>query len=111
MISSIEPTGESHGLSGPGRPRALSEADAVDIWIARWLRVRRKELLHRYGCDPRRLYDIWEEARFRGSRAKAEALFRERYPTLQDRIDWGPHRRIPRRPPPELQTSLLDLLK
>src|SRR6185312_15645253 len=54
--------------------RRLSEADAIDIWIARWLRIRRKDLLLRYGCDPRRLYEIWEEKRFTGSRDKALEL-------------------------------------
>ena len=88
--------------------RPLSEADAIDIWIARWLRIRRKDLLIRYGCDPRRLYEIWEEQRFAGSRAKAMILFRERYPGLVDRIDYGRHRRIPRAIPAELQPGLFD---
>lgn len=88
--------------------RPLSEADAVDIWIARWLRIRRKDLLARYGCDPRRLYEIWEERRFIGSRDKAAELFAERHPGLIDRIDFGPHRRIPRRPPPDLQPCLFE---
>src|SRR6185295_6384401 len=88
-------------IVAPELPRkALTEADAVDIWIARWLRIRRKDLIARYGCDPRRLYEIWEETRFPGSRAKAKELFRERYPGLQDRIDFGLHRRIPRGVPP-----------
>src|SRR6185503_632006 len=52
--------------------RRLTEADAVDIWIARWLRIRRKDLVARYGCDPRRLYEIGEETRFPGSGAKAK---------------------------------------
>ncbi len=90
--------------------RALTEADAIDVWIARWLRIRRKDLLLRYGCDPRRLYEIWEGTRFPGSRAKALALFEERHPGLADRIDFGSHRRIPRKPAPELQPSFLDLL-
>jgi hypothetical protein len=89
---------------------SLTEADAIDIWIARWLRIRRKDLLARYGCDPRRLYDIWEEQRFAGSRAKAAELFTERHPGLIDRIDFGAHKRIPRRPPPELQPGLFDAL-
>jgi hypothetical protein len=88
--------------------RPLTEADAVDIWIARWLRIRRKDLLARYGCDPRRLYEIWEEKRFPGSRAKALELFQTRHPGLTDRIDYGLHRRIARRPPPELQPGLFD---
>ena len=88
--------------------RPLSEADAVDIWIARWLRVRRKDLLVRYACDPRRLYEIWEEKRFAGSRAKALKIFGERYPGLTDRVDYGRHRTIPRAVPPELQPGLFD---
>ena len=88
--------------------RPLTEGDAIDIWIARWLRIRRKDLLARYGCDPRRLYEIWQEERFVGSRAKALALFQERYPGLLDRVDFGLHRRIPRAIPAELQPSLFD---
>lgn len=76
--------------------RPLTEDDAVDIWIARWLRIRRRDLIRRYGCDPRRLYEIWEEAKFPGAREKALEAFRARYPTLIDRIDFGPHQRIAR---------------
>ena len=94
----------------PEPGRTLSEADAIDIWIARWLRIRRKDLLARYGCDPRRLYEIWEERRFPGSRAKALELFRARHPGLTDRVDYGLHKRIVRRPPPELQPGLFDAL-
>jgi hypothetical protein len=101
------PSQDRVASAGPFGP-ALTEADAVDIWIARWLRIRRKDLLARYSCDPRRLYEIWEEKRFPASRAKALALFGERHPGLVDRVDFGLHRRIPRRPPPELQPSLFD---
>jgi hypothetical protein len=81
--------------------RPLTEADAIDIWIARWLRVRRRDLIQRYGCDPRRLYEVWEEARFGGSRAKALEAFHERFPSLIGRVDPGPHRRISRAPHPD----------
>lgn len=87
--------------------RPLSEVDAVDIWIARWLRIRRRDLLARYGCDPRRLYEIWEESRHPGARAKAIDLFRERYPALVDRIDYGRHQRISRSAHPD-QLSLFE---
>ena len=93
----------------PPIPRPLTEADAVDIWIARWLRIRRKDLIARYGCDPRRLYEIWEGTRFPASREKALALFAERHPGLAGRIDLGLHRRIPRSPPLEGQLELFDL--
>lgn len=86
---------------------ALTEADAIDIWIARWLRIRRRDLIERYGCDPRRLYEIWQEERFPGTRAKAIELFRERHPGLVDRIDYGRHTRISRAVHPD-QLSLFE---
>jgi hypothetical protein len=88
--------------------RRLTEADAIDIWIARWLRIGRKDLIDRYGCDPRRLYEIWEGKRFAGSREKALALFAEQHPGLAGRIDFGLHRRIPRSEPTEGQLDLFD---
>ncbi|MGQ0672012.1 MAG: hypothetical protein ACT4N2_03920 [Hyphomicrobium sp.] len=88
--------------------RPLTEADAVDIWIARWLRVRRKDLLARYGCDPRRLYEIWEGTRFPQSRARALDAFAERFPGLLDRVDASLHRRIPWKSTHPDQLSLFD---
>ncbi len=93
------------GVQGNTRP--LTEADAVDIWIARWLRVRRKDLCLRYGCDPRRLYEIWEGSRFPAAQAKARALFAERHPGIVDRIDFGRHRRLSRAIDPN-QLGLFD---
>lgn len=87
----------AHQRAAPRPPAPLTEKDAIDIWIARWLRVRPSELVRRYSCDPRRLYDIWEEQRFAGSRSKAAAVFAARYPTLGVRRDPGPHQRQPLR--------------
>lgn len=75
--------------------RSLSEADAIDIWVARWLRVPIKELVARYGCDSRRLYEIWWGERFPRSCGKAESVFAERYPGAVERTPFG-YRRIPR---------------
>ena len=55
--------------------KALTEADAVDIWIARWLRVRRKDLIERYACDPRRIYEVWQEERFMARARKRSRCF------------------------------------
>ena len=49
----------------------LTEADAMEIWIARWLRIRRKVLMALYHCDSSRLYEIWWGDRFPASRRKA----------------------------------------
>lgn len=94
----------------PPRPpkQALSEQDAVDIWIARWLRIRRKDILLRYGCDPRRLYEIWEGVKHPASRSKALARFARDYPALMDRVDFGGHRRIPRNAVSPDQLTLFD---
>jgi hypothetical protein len=91
----------------PPQRAPLTEADAVDIWIARWLRIRPRDLILRYGCDPRRLYEIWQEERFPGSRARALDLFLERFPALADRIDPGPHVRHSKAPHPD-QLSLFE---
>lgn len=80
--------------------RPLTEEDAIAIWLARWLKIRPSVLVKRYACDPRRLYEIWEEARFPGSRTKALEELARRYPALRTRIDPGPHRRVPLGTPP-----------
>lgn len=87
--------------------RPITDADAIDIWIARWLRIRPRDLILRYGCDPRRLYEVWQEERFPGSRAKALELFLARYPALADRIDPGPHVRLSKAAHPD-QMRLFD---
>ena len=92
-LATLEP---ARTVEVPRERRPLTEVDAIDIWIARWLGHRRKALVCRYVCDPRRLYEIWEGVRHPAARAKALALFHERYPMLVDRGDFGNHRRIAR---------------
>lgn len=90
-------------------PRVLVEADAIEIWIARWLRIRPVHLSMRYGCQPRRFYEIWWGQKFPASRSKAEALFRRRYPGLVESTGFG-YKRIPRVAPTEeaRQMNLFD---
>jgi hypothetical protein len=117
MFQELPPQGAAPSVpaaDGTAKPPAargdhgrLSADDAVDIWIARWLRIRRKDLCARYGCDPRRLYEIWWEERYKGSRERAREVFRERYPSLAERTDYG-YRRIPRAAADERQASLFD---
>lgn len=85
----------------------LKEADAIEIWIARWLRVPLKVLVSRYGCDSRRLYEVWWGERHPASRAKAETEFRRRHPGLADRTSYG-YRRIPRVPAGQSQLGLFE---
>ena len=99
------PQSEPHGARDHVRP--LTEADAIDIWIARWLRIRRRDLCLRYGCDPRRLYEIWEGTRFPTAQIKARNLFAARYPGIIDRIDFGHHKRLSREVHPD-QLAFFD---
>lgn len=96
-----KPAGEpSTGGIEAKLPRAahpLTEVEAVEIWIARWLRIRRKDLIAKYGCDSRRLYEIWWGDRYPHAKDKARELFTERYPGLVDRTTFS-YRRIPRKP-------------
>ena len=99
----------SSNMPPADRPESsrLVEADAIEIWIARWLRVPIKALIQRYGCDARRLYEVWWGERFPASRAKAEAQFKACYPSLADRTSFG-YRRIPRARPGEEQLGFFD---
>jgi hypothetical protein len=107
QVSSVEILFDANRASR-APARALSEADAIDLWIARWLRIRRKDLVARYGCDPRRIYEVWEGRKHPAARQKALELFRSQYPWLMDRVDFGPHRRIPRDFDCPNQLSLFD---
>jgi hypothetical protein len=89
-------------------PRALTEADAIDIWLARWMRVRLRDLIARYHCDPRRLYEIWEGARFPQSRAKALDILSKKHPSVMNRVDLGNHKRVPSRSQHPDQLSFFD---
>jgi hypothetical protein len=89
-----------HSRSEPAPPafntaRPLNETDAIEIWIAKWLRVRRKDLITRYNCDPRRIYEIWEGVRFPRAREKALSEFSTRYPQLVGAVDPSHHKRLP----------------
>jgi hypothetical protein len=81
--------------------KALSEADAIDIWIMRWMRIRVTDIRKRYGCDSRRLYEVWEQTKHPAARSKAEAKFRIEHPGIVDRIDYGAHKRVSKEESPD----------
>jgi hypothetical protein len=85
----------------PRRRAMLTHADAIEIWIARWLRTPQKQLVARYQCDPRRLYEVWQEDKFIGSRDKALLELNKRFPFARDRIDPGTHRPVARTAHPD----------
>ncbi|HEX2840917.1 hypothetical protein [Hyphomicrobium sp.] len=101
------PIAYPNSLAVTPRRTVLTERDAIDIWIARWLRIRPRDLIQRYGCDPRRLYEIWQEERFPGSRDEALRQFLTQFPAMADRFDAGPHVRHSKAPHPD-QLHLFD---
>ncbi len=92
----------------PAAKNAPTEKDAIEIWIARWLHHKRSAIVARYKCDPRRIYEIWEGKRFPKSRDLALKSFIKRYPQLRNRVDFSPHKRIPRSAKHPDQLSLFD---
>lgn len=97
--TSVAPLAAPAGAAPGARllSRALSEADAIDLWVARWLRVPIKDLVRRYNCDSRRLYEVWWGQKFPRSRSKAQLVFQERFPGAASHTAFG-YRRIPRGP-------------
>lgn len=72
---------------------AVTRDVAKNIWKARWLKRKQRELCAEYDVDPRRLFEVWEEQIHRGSRLEAWAEFVEEYPQLALRVDNSPHRK------------------
>lgn len=99
--------GENDAHPPRERARVLTEADAIELWLARWLKTPRKIIRSRYACDPRRIYEVWEGVRFPASRAKALDRLRAAYPGLADHVDISRHKRIGRGSHPG-QLSLFD---
>lgn len=62
--------------------RKLNYEDAIDIWIRFWLGHERHEIIRDYDQNPLRVYEIWWEEKFIGSRDDAETTFRTRHPEL-----------------------------
>jgi hypothetical protein len=92
------------------RNSTIGEEQAIEIWLARWLKVPRRELLARYGCDPRRIYEIWEGRRFIGSREKALKRLAELHWDLASSLDTSLHRRFPKSGAAPSQLALFDAL-
>ena len=93
--------------AGQRRARVLTEDDAIEIWLARWLKTPRKVIVSRYACDARRIYEVWEGRRYPLSRAKALERLRALHPSLPAQTDVSRHRRIPRGQHPS-QLSLFE---
>jgi hypothetical protein len=70
--------------------RKLTYEDSIDIWIRFWLRHERHEIVREYEQNPMRVYEIWWEEKFVGSREDAEITFRTRYPDISRRTDFSP---------------------
>ncbi len=79
-----------------------SERDATLIWVARFFKqldpanpkYKIVRLCHRFGdISEFRLYEIWEEEKFIGSREKAIKLLERFLPDRIKEIDTSPHKK------------------
>jgi len=76
--------------------RKLNYEDAVEIWIRRWLGEERHAIIRAFDQNPMRVYEIWQEETFIGSREDAEVTFRTRYSQLAGTTDFSPHKKARR---------------
>ena len=76
--------------------RKLTYEDAIDIWIRRWLGEERVSIVLAFEQNSYRVYEVWEEEAFVGSREDAEITFRSRYPSLAKNVDFSPHKKTRR---------------
>lgn len=89
----------------------LTHSIAKDVWKAKWLGIKLRDLISKYDQDPRRFYEVWEEKCNKGSRLEAFEEFRLEHPKLASATDPSPHipkRRVvmlPSRQSPEQQLS------
>jgi len=73
--------------------RKLTRDDAIDIWIRRWLKHERHQIIRDFDQNPMRIYEVWQEETFKGSREDAEIVFRTNYPHLVSQTDFAPHKK------------------
>lgn len=71
--------------------RNLTPEDAIEIWILRWRGKERHAIVREFDQNPMRIYEIWQEDTFKGSREEAEIIFRTQYPELVPYTDFSPH--------------------
>ncbi len=76
--------------------RKLTYEDAIEIWIRRWLGEERVAIVLEFEQNSYRVYEVWEEEAFVGSREDAEITFRTRYPALAKNVDFAPHKKTRR---------------
>ena len=76
--------------------RKLNYDDAIEIWIRRWLGEERVSIVLEFEQNSYRVFEVWEEEAFVGSREDAEITFRTRYPDLAKTVDFSPHQKTRR---------------
>lgn len=71
--------------------RKLTKEDAIQIWIRKWLGHEKQQIILDFGQNPLRVYEVWQQDAFRGSREIAIGRFCQLYPELADKTDFSPH--------------------
>lgn len=59
----------------------LTRIEAVKSWVLRASGWRLRDIQARFGVDPRRLYEVWEESEHKGTRFEAMRLFARLFPS------------------------------
>lgn len=70
----------------------ITAVEAVKAWVLRAYGCKVRDICNRFDVDPRRLYEVWEELEFKGSRQKAVELFERKFPKLKSEGRFEVHR-------------------
>jgi hypothetical protein len=83
----------------------LTETEAVKAWVLRAVGWKVRDIQTRFDVDPRRLYAVWEEVDYRGTRFVAMKLFLRLFPSESVSNKFGKHQPRFRR---ELKREFLE---
>ena len=72
--------------------KVFTENEAIQLWTWKWLGVKKHEIAARVNKNMYRIYEVYKEEENIGSRLKAWALFRKKYPEEASNVDPSPHK-------------------
>ena len=69
----------------------FSDAEAIEIWIARWNKTKVQDLIAKYKKNTFRFYEVWKEEVNPGTRLKAFEQLKRENPKLASQTNPKPH--------------------
>ncbi|MGS4887180.1 hypothetical protein [Roseibium sp. MB-4] len=65
----------------------LTEQEAINGTIERWLGAKVRDLSSKYDVDPRRWYEVWRGEAYPNARSQAYEILADKYPEIAKETD------------------------